>query len=246
MLRRRSLVLGPFLLLTGCLPLQLLDPSGTESGTPLVPTSPFGTAAPVEAKAVSVAYTQAPWGTSARVDRVGCSVRAANPSIGVKPIFATSAVAHAEIFHVAPHTIHITEGLVKQCKTDGELAAVICLELAKMVSEREAQSGTRGHGLDEPPPIEVPIGNAGQFTASDQVAVAELARYEAARKRRGGKHLPPDPHALARGYLEKAGYDRRELDAAAPVLEAAEKNYILEKQFKPAPSAPGWAPVSAQ
>jgi hypothetical protein len=87
-----------------------------------------------------------------------------------------------------------------------------------------------------PPPMEVPIGNAGLFTAMDGVHQVELARYEQQRPKRVP---PPEPQALARVYLEKAGYATAELDHVSPLLRTAARNYVVEKQFKS--GGPSWS-----
>ncbi len=240
---RRSLGSLPLLLLAGCLPLQTLDPSLGPQETPLVPARPFG--GPAQQTAAKPSFTPASGEMALRVDLVGRKVLAANPSVGVRPLFATLGAPHPEIFHQGTQVIHVTEGLVKRCKNDGELAALICLELGKMVSEREALASRRGRLPAGPPPISVPVGNASEFHPTDQVAAAELARYENERKQ-AARRRPPDPQALAADYLQKAGYDRATLDAVAPLLEAADRNYLIEKQFKHPPSAPQWSPVATQ
>jgi len=244
MIRRWSLV-PALVLLAGCVPLQLFDSSATEPGLSMVPTSPFGTRQPLVIRPVTTNFAAASWDTAMRVDKVGNTILAKNPEIGSKPLFGTIGAPNPEIFHQGAHAIQITAGLVQQCKTDGELAAVLCLELGKMVSEREALAGGKARALQERLPLGVPIGNAGQFTAPDQVAVAELAKYEEARKQAGRPVRPPDPHVLARRYLEKAGYNKGDLVTVAPLLEGAEKNYIFEKQFKTS-SGPTWTPVTSE
>jgi hypothetical protein len=244
MLARRLLGSLPLVLLAGCLPLQLLDPSLGPQETPLVPTSPFGNAAPPPQIVARPSFAPASGEMALRVDLVGRKILAANPSIGVRPLFATLGAPHPEIFHQGTQLIHITEGLVKRCKNDGELAALLCLELGKMASERQALAGPRTQRPEGQPPISVPVGNPSEFNAPDQVAVAELARYENERKQAARRRPPPDPHALAADYLQKAGYDRAALDAVAPLLEAADRNYLIEKQFKTPTNAPQWSPVA--
>jgi hypothetical protein len=244
MLARRSLVLSPVLLLTGCLPLQLLDPGSAVSQSEMVPASPFGSPGPIQNVPVKAAFSPASTEMALRVDVVRRTVLAANPKLAARPVVATSGLPHPEIFHQGTEIIHLTEGLVKRCKNDGELAALLCLELGKIVSERESLS-PRGQSAEGGPPIDVPMGNAGQPGATDQVALAELGRYESRRKQTARRRAPLDPYVLAAEYLEKAGYKKSALDAVAPLLEAADRNYVLEKQFKGPNNAPGWAPVSS-
>jgi hypothetical protein len=67
-----------------------------------------------------------------------------------------------------------------------------------------------------------------------------MARFDGDRHRPSKKYVPPDPQVLAAGYLEAAGFDRRELDAVGPALQEAEKNFVLEKQFKGTVTTPTW------
>jgi hypothetical protein len=243
---RRSLLSLPLFLLAGCLPLELLDPSLAPQQTPLVPSTPFESAGTVQQTVARPQTSEASTEMALRVDLVGRKVLGANPSIGVRPLFATLGAAPPEIFHQGTQVIYVTEGLVKRCKNDGELAALLCLELGKMVSEREALSRPRGPRPEGQRPISVPIGNMAEFNAPDQVAVAELNRYETERKQTIRRGPPPDPQVLAGGYLQKAGYEKGALDTIAPLLDAADRNYLIEKQFKTPLNAPQWSPVTAQ
>jgi hypothetical protein len=244
MLARRSLLPLPLLLLAGCVPLQFLDSSLGEPETPMVPTNPFGSPAPVQQTAVKASYSPASGEMALRVDVVRHAVLAANPSLAVRPVAATIGAPHAEIFHQGTHIIYVTEGLIKRCKNDGEIAALLCLELGKMVAEREARLGSRGRTAGGRPPIDVPIGNAGQFNTSDQVALAELGRYEEERRQATKRRPPPDPQDLAAEYLVKAGYGKEKLDAIGPLLQDADRNYLIEKQFNTPSNAPAWSPVA--
>jgi hypothetical protein len=245
MFARRSLVLAPVLLLAGCLPLQLLDPGSLVPHAEMVPASPFGSPGPIRNVPVKAAFSPASTEMALRVDYVRRKVLAANPKLTVQPAVGLSSLPHPEIFHQGTQLIHVTEGLVKLCKNEDELAALLCLELGKMVSERASLRHPRGRTAEGAPPLDVPIGNSGQPGATDQVAVAELGRYES-RQQQTAAHQPPlDPYVLAARYLEKAGYPRAALDAVAPLLEAADRHYVLEKQFKGQGNASGWTPVSS-
>src|SRR5262249_22936697 len=157
----------PCLLLTGgCLPMQLLDPDA-ETGTALVPASPFGNPPAATTATTKAAFAPASRDLALRVDRVGREVLAANPQIGCRPLFATIGAPQAELFHQGTTMVHVTEGLVKQCQSDGQLAALLCVELGKMVSEREALASPQMRNPERRPPSDVPIGNAGQFSAPD-------------------------------------------------------------------------------
>jgi hypothetical protein len=234
-------VLSCSLAAAGCLPLQLLDPDA-DTSTTLVPNSPFGSPAASTPTSTKTAFAPASRDLALRVDRIGREVLAANPQIGVRPLFATIGAPQPELFHQGTTMVHITEGLAKDCQNDGQLAALLCLELGKMVSEREALASPQMRAPDRRPPADVQIGHDGQFSAPDLTRLAELAPYDRERQRNARRLPPPDSGALARGYLEKAGYAPSDLDAVAPLLSAAERNCALEKQISGAISVPTWVP----
>jgi hypothetical protein len=234
MIRRGWFVALPFLLVVGCL--------NQQSETTLVPDNPFGGSLPGPAPTRSD-YAPAPVETAARVDSLGRKILAANKQAGVKPLFRTIGVPQAEAFHYGTAEIDITEGLVKQCQTDGQLAAILCTELGKMVAEREALAGPEARQPEREPPPDVRIGtdNAGSFGPADQTHLAELAKFEKRRRRSDTPPLAlPDPQALARTYLTQSGYPEKELEDAAPLLRSAAANSSLEKQLTPNPPIRPW------
>ncbi len=200
--------------------------------TALVPANPFGHTPP-SPSITTRSLAQASLEVAARVDTVGRAILQANQQLGIKPLFRTIGSSEPEIFHQGTSEIDITEGLAKQCANDGQLAAVLCQELGKMVSEREALAGPQVRLPERPAPMDVRIGNdnAGAFGPADQVRRAELAKYENERKEKAASLAPPDPLALARAYLTKAGYPATELDTVAPILRTASENHAFAKQL---------------
>lgn len=216
------------LLAAGCIP------DGTT--TALVPANPFGNA-PVIQPPRQVAYSPASEEAARRVGLAGQKVLQANPQLGVQPLFRTIGAPHAEVFHVGTTQVCITEGLAKQCRTEGQLAAVLCVELGKMVAEREALAGPQASSPERPPPVEMRVGNdsGGPFGPADLTRLAELGKYEKEHRRPGATHLP-DPQAIARTCLLKAGHTAADLDAVAPFLKASAANSHLEKQLAAPPT----------
>jgi hypothetical protein len=215
----------------GCLPRQ--------ENTALVPSNPFGSPPPpqISHASISAASLQA----AARVDSLGRKLLTANPQIGVQPLFRTIGAPQPEIFHVGTAEVDITEGLVKHCTSDGQLAAVLAVELGKMVSARELLAGPQNRAPEPEPPMEVRVGsdNAGLFGPADQLHRAELAKFDQERRKRAaGATTALDPQALAGGYLLKAGYTASDLAAAAPLLRSAAENHALAKQLLSPPQAP--------
>jgi hypothetical protein len=86
--------------------------------------------------------TEASIESAARVDQVGRLLVGQNPFLGIEPVFQTFGLSEPEIWHPDFHGVFISEGLVKQCATDEELAAVLASELAKMVEKQKVAGHT--------------------------------------------------------------------------------------------------------
>jgi hypothetical protein len=230
--------LGLGLLAAGCQPFEI----ASEPKTATVSSNPFGLQA--ETRTTKVQHQPADEALAARVDATGRKLLAANPQLGLKTtLFATIGNApQPEVFHVGTNMVYVTDGAVKHCASEGELAALLALELGKIIAEREAAASPAMRSPERLPPIQVPIGNAVHNTNPDLVNQVELAKYEQERPRRH-KSLPrPDPDSLARGYLEKAGFQPADLDAVQPLLQACRNNATLERQFKGAIGPSTWTP----
>jgi hypothetical protein len=236
-------LLAGALAVAGCVPADFLQKDGPVSGATAVPTSPFTTPGPAVGQLTSGGKTsQAAPETAIIVDKVGQQLVAANKSLGMQPLFLTVGAPQPEIFHRDTSALLITDSLVKQCKTEAQLAALLSVELGRMVSEREGLANPAVRNPEKRPPIVVTMGNAGQFSGLDQLQQAEIAKLDADRRRPTKKFVPPDALVLARGYLDAAGFDKREVDAVAPLLAQAEKNYEVEKQLKGPSDTPAWTP----
>jgi hypothetical protein len=211
--------------------------------TALVSANAFGAKPPAPSPAYKAAYAAAPIKMATRVDGLGRKLLAANPQVGIRPLFTTGGDPKPEIFHKGTAEIIITTGLVNQCKTEGELAAVLCAELGKMISEREAVAGPAPKPPLRPPPMELRIGNdqGGIVGRQDELYAIERAKFDKQSRQQDPPQLPPDPQTLARGYLTKGGYPATDLDAVAPLLKEADKNSGWEKAMKSNPSQQ-WKP----
>jgi hypothetical protein len=233
MLRRRVWLALPLgFAVFGCLP--------QGGDTPLVPSNPFvnDPAPPPAQSSCAPATAEA----ATRVALVGQKLVAANPQVGLHPLFRTIGAASPEVFHRGTDEVLITEGLVKQC-TEGQLAAVLAQEMGKMASEREAQDAAKAGAPEREPPPALFIGADATSSRgpADLTYQAELAPYERDRKRRFSSAPQPagDSDALGRSLLLKAGYADTDLQAARPLLKVASENMALEKQLAaPAASQP--------
>lgn len=221
------------LLLGGCL--------SDEKSLTVVPSgSPFGKSGRTSA----ASFKQAPAATqevALRVERLGKKLVEANPRIQQKVVFMTLGVPHEEIFHQSHKdvgTVYITEGLAKQCKTEGELAAVLSEELGKMVSEQMAQLTPARRPL--PPMLmeNTRVGSdSGMFGSADRTEQMMIGHF--AKEQQQMPKLPaapPPADALARTYLKSAGYDAKNLDAVAPLLRKADKQNTIELSMSGKPT----------
>jgi hypothetical protein len=207
-----------------------------EAPTRLVNPSPFAQPAGPRER-TSATYTQASIDVATRVDAVGRKLLAANPQVGFRPLFTAGIEPQPEVFHKGTSEIVVTDGLVKQCKTDGELAAVLATELGKMVAEQEALTGG---------PVDVSRRRtpAPELRIGTGISGSEDTMYLIERNKFDGKDrtavpppsLPPDPQVLARTYLKHAGFADASLEAVEPLLKDAEKNSTREIQMKSAPA----------
>jgi hypothetical protein len=213
------------LLLAGCLPTLPEDPP-----TQQVAATPF--AEPRQAAPTRVSYAPASQETSFRVVMVKDKLIGENPQVGIKPNVIAIASADPEIFHVGMHHIYITEGLARQCQSEGQLAAILAFELGRMIAEREATVSDEVRQPERQLPIQLPIGSTGNARDRDPTNYIEMAQHEKLYPKHPPKLVRPNPQLIAREVLERAGYQRTDLDAAMPILQNAERFQILENQFK--------------
>lgn len=227
--RASLLLIGLLLVLAGCL--------SDEKKLTTVPGNPLGKPPRLQ----TASFKQAPPATqevSLRVDRVGKQLVKANSAIKQKIAFLTVGVAHEEIFHQTQKdvsTIFITEGLAKQCKTDGELAAALSQELGKAMSELLVQARPMRKSVPEFIFSNPPIGNdmGGMISGADRTNDMIAGHFEKDWQQRGQAlpAAPPPPEKLARTYLTSAGFDAKELETVAPLLRKAEKQSSVEQSM---------------
>jgi hypothetical protein len=223
------------LLVSGCI--------GPESQTAMVAPSQFPRS-DVPATRARASFAQPSTAVAARVDTIGRNILAANAQAGIKPLFRTIGVTQLEVFHRGTSEVDITEGLVKQCASDGQLAAILCQELGKMVAEREASADTKTKAPQAEPPMDVRVGHDGDsaYGAADQTRLAELAKFEQSHRRQAASAISaPDPVYLGRLYLTRAGFNDADYAAVVPLLQTVSNGGKLEQQLTgPAPSLQSW------
>jgi hypothetical protein len=235
---RPAPLLGVLLIaLAGCLPFET-NPAGEFAQ---VPSNPF----PPPAPPVTRARMNAPAASqdvAMRVEVVGRKLLTDDSQAGIRPVFATIGLPQPEIFHVNSNLVYITEGLVNQCKSEGQIAAVLASEVARIVAERESVARREVREPERRPPPALSVGGGGNAYAADPIRHVELARFEQQNPKTPRRLPPPDPHKLAVALLEKAGYQKADLDAVTPILNAAQRNDAIERQFKGLPVQGSWRP----
>jgi hypothetical protein len=213
------------LLLAGCLPTLPEEPA-----TQQVASTPFSP--PRGPMPTRVNYAPASQETSFRVVLIKDKLIGDNPQVGIKPNVIAIGSADPEIFHVGMNQIYITEGLVRQCQSEGQLAAILAFELGRMIAEREATVSDEVRQPERQLPIQLPIGSNGDSRDRDPTYYIELARHEKLYPKHPPKLARPNPQLIAREVLDRAGYQRTDLDSATPILQNAERYQILENQFR--------------
>jgi hypothetical protein len=226
MARRVWCVWGPLVLAAcGCVPDEEL--TTVPSGGPLARSTSL---APPDL--YHLPHAPATEAVAARVGEVGRKVLTANHELKQQPVFFTLGVEHEELFHQGDGQVYITEGLARKCKTEGQLAALLCMELGRMAVERERLASPAARQAASRPPADVPVGGdyRTSFGGPDQTRLMELYKYDS-QKRKPDEPPLPRPEAVARAYLIRAGYSDQDLAAAAPLLRDAEDHVALEKQL---------------
>ncbi len=208
-------------LLTGCVPSQDLQ----------LVSNPFGQAADVQ-PSTSMYAASTDEQLAKQVLCVGTKIVNANKDLNLHPLFPLIASEQPEIFHRG-REIFITEGLVKKCATEGQLAALLSSELGKIVAEREAQALPETRQPERRAPVDVPVGNdsGGTFGPADGTHLVELAKFDHDRQPRDVTVPPPSPDILTRRILQQAGYMLDDLDAVRPLLRQSEANGTFRKQL---------------
>lgn len=178
--------------------------------------------------------------TSERVESLGRRLIAQNAFTGIEPLFYTFGVPESVLFHRGAEELFISEGLVKKCKTEDELAAVLCSELGVMMAEKR---GARRSGADKDT---IPAaGLAGGVSVAGGTPLDPGREAEIAfRERQQPKSVPvadtADANKYAKELLKGAGFDATELERIEPLLKQSSRSAALRKQMSGSAPAPKW------
>lgn len=169
---------------------------------------------------------------SERVNELGRQIIDQNTFTGLDPIFHIIGVPETVIFHHGTAQVYLSEGLVRKCKTDAQLAAVLCSELGPMLAEKRAARDL-GRDADTIREVATPGDGFGPAGAATEVGASGVRPAP-------GRVTPTDPAALARQLLRGAGFDPAELDKAEPLLKQSPRGDALRKQMAGSAPAPTW------
>jgi hypothetical protein len=169
-----------------------------------------------------------------RVEVLGRQILAQNTFTGLDPLFNTVGTSDPVLFHRGAGELFISEGLVKRCKTEPDLAAVLCSELGQMMVEKQT---ARGVGRDKDPIPEISPGGA-ELGAKGPPA-AEVGRLEN-RSPVGEPVQVADASEMAKRLLRGAGFDPAALDRVEPLLKQSDRGEALQKQMAGSAPAPTW------
>jgi hypothetical protein len=214
------------ILLAGCVSTPTVP---DENATSQVGSMPFHE--PTKMANFKASYAPAAPDIAFRVTQVKDKLIGDNPQAGLKPFTVAISSPDPEIFHKGLNYIYITDSLVRQCPTDALLAAVLANELGRMVSEREKTVADQIRSPEPLQPIRLPVGSIGNSRDADPSNYVEMAKFEQQYPKTPRKLTPPNPQVVARSILEKAGFQRTDLDAAWPILQNAQRNSVHADQF---------------
>lgn len=148
-----------------------------------------------------------------RVKRVNDQLLAANPRLGLKPAFFITDQAEPALQRREYERVFLSWGLVQRCTTDGQLAALLSLQLGELYAQRRAElAADQRLNYREPPPTVPMIREYGSFGNPDQIHLAEIATLGLDQRSR-----PPEPPAnpwlIANEVLLRAGFSEHDLAA---------------------------------
>jgi hypothetical protein len=212
---------------SGCSDLPLLS-----KRTPDLPGDPGSSDVSAHRPLPHVTCAPASGEAAARVGKVGQQLIDKNRQYGIQPLFMTAGLPDPEILHQGTGLIIVTESLVSQCATDAQLAAVLGVEIGKIVAERESQEGGRRRLRERPEAMSVARNSTFPTTGSpDRTEVAEMVKMYGDRPAAPATVDLPNPEVIARNCLKKAGFEEREVEGVRELLKAADANTELHKQY---------------
>jgi hypothetical protein len=179
-----------------------------------------------------------------RVENLGVKIVSMTPSIELdttKIFFSTIGIPESALFHRGPEHLFISEGLVNKCKSEEELAAVLCTELGQMVADKRAAKKAGAERDAAIPDVALPGGSqvmTGGGTPADTGRMAEIGFEQ--RRPKTPVYDPIDGMKQARILMRNAGYDIALLDQVQPLIKESDRGALVRKQMSGSAPAPKW------
>lgn len=160
-----------------------------------------------------------------RADRIGKQILAANPFGVVCPGFHVIGSETPIVFHRDQTGIFVSDGLVAKCRSDDELAGVLCSELAAVTAERRnLQRMGFVDDTQEKPSERMPGDERGEVRPGQARPLA----------------TSDDPQVIAREMFDAAGFKSEAFAPAQALVRAANGDRKLLEQLAGGSRAPTW------
>jgi hypothetical protein len=168
--------------------------------------------------------------TAERVQTLGQRIIDQNTFTGLVPLFHTLGIPDPVLFHRGPDELFISESLVSRCKTEEQLAAVLCSELGAMMAEKRSAKNV---GVD--------LVSVREDAQPHPLGEGEVASAEAAPTVKPKETTPSrNANELARDLLRGSGFEEAELAKHADLLKDVNRNLSLGRQIAGPAPAPQW------
>jgi hypothetical protein len=187
---------------------------------------------PWDAKPKAPKVSEASLESARRVDDLAKRILDQNTFTGIEPVIRVVGVPEAVLFHRGQTELFISEGLVKKCKTEAELAAVLCTELGKMMAQKQA-AVIVGRTPDPIPEVALPGGSA------NDVRIAELALQKRRENEKTATELLGEVK-LAKDLLKGCGFDPAEFDRVQGMVKQSDRGDAMKKQMGGTSPPPVW------
>jgi Peptidase family M48 len=178
---------------------------------------------------------------AARVDQMGRQILSANIFCGADTSFQTIGNREPLLFHRGQESVFISDSLVDKCKTDEELAAVLCHELGRMIAEKR-NAARMGYAEPLANITQTNNGEMGGITG-DQFRLAELAAIEKRTPKKTVDRIlaeTTDPRKIAIDLLKTTGFDESHYKSSESLLRGLNKNRDVIQQLDGGDRKPEW------
>ena len=180
------------------------------------------------------------WRPRSAVETIGRKIIAQNTFTGIEPLFHTIGVHEPVLFHEGPERLMVSEGLVKQCRTDGEIAGGALLRTGED-GGREKVRPARRRGTRLVPGNRRADGFRPGRAARRMTPPAPRSELSLrSNDQTSRSRTPTTPLCRPADLLRGAGFDPADLDRVAPLLKQSDRGLVIKKQLSGSAPAPRW------